>query len=168
MDRIQGSRPYLQVDDITSANQIHMEFTKWENAQRKVEDSPISQAINGVKVSQKICQNCQHTNFSFHYFNDLSLDLGENSNYGPPQGVQDLIKKGFKSHEIEDYKCSNCNKKTNLQKQSFIWKYPQLLFIFVKRFAWGWTAQKKEGAVTLNGQTGLSLSNFCLNQRGKS
>ena len=164
MDSLQGARPYIQNKEIFSTDNLQQEFLDWKNQQKKIENSPIVNELNGVKIIQKVCVNCKHTRFTFMYFQYLTLSVKHNSS--PPENINDLIEASFKPSFIDDYKCEKCGKKTRLQTQPYIWKYPKLMYVFFNRFSWDEIGQKKHGAVTMNGKSQISLADFFVDKKG--
>lgn len=46
----------------------------------------------------------------------------------------DLVWNYFKDEVIEDYHCDKCKQKTRIKKTQRIFKFPEILLVFIKRF----------------------------------
>lgn len=74
--------------------------------------------------------------------------------------VKKYLEKYFAGETIQDYNCDNCMKKTTVKKRQYIWKFPEILFIFFKRFQWGNVPRKIKGKVAIPFDE-VDLSLFC-------
>jgi uncharacterized UBP type Zn finger protein len=76
------------------------------------------------------------------------------------------LEKYFESESIEDYKCEFCLRKVTIEKTTLIWDFPKVLFLFFKRFEWGYNPRKVKGEVAISNDK-IDLGNYCVNQKSK-
>lgn len=48
--------------------------------------------------------------------------------------MEDLVARYFKEEHIDDYNCENCGKRTRISRSQNIFRFPELLMVFIKRF----------------------------------
>ena len=126
--------------------------------------------------------NCGRKTYTFSKFRDLSLDV---SNYTEPSfsygrtsstptylskiilRISDFIEKFFEAEYIDGYKCEGCGQTVKIKKQSHIWEFPNILFMFFKRFEWGYNPQKVRQSISVPGIR-IDLLKYCPNNDCKS
>jgi len=53
-----------------------------------------------------------------------------------------------------------------IEKSVFVWNFPKILFVFFKRFEWGYNPRKIKGEVAIPNDT-INISPYYVNQDGK-
>ena len=82
------------------------------------------------------CSGCGYVSYNFDKFKNLSLDI---------DGCVDIfqsLKKYNTIDQIEDYKCSNCQKTVTLEKTAFLSSLPNILIIHLKRIIMNYAEDK--------------------------
>jgi ubiquitin carboxyl-terminal hydrolase 34 len=73
------------------------------------------------------CTSCKHITYRFEDFKDLTLEVNDLND------IYESLDKYISNEKIEDYFCSNCNKKVNLNKATLIANLPNILIIHLNR-----------------------------------
>jgi len=90
------------------------------------------------------CQRgCGHVVFKFDLEYSLILDISKHN------ALEDCINDYFEPQEIEGYKCDKCHN-TGCMKKTFIWKMPDLLIIYLKKYQANVAMNKKSISSTFN------------------
>ncbi len=121
-------------------NVYFKKFEGWRNHWENYESSFISNLYEGSMLCELTCLNCKFRSNYFEKFGDLSLDINKQMSYSklwseknnPP--LFDLISHFFKDETIQDFKCENCKKKTDVIKTHNFITFPRILIILIKRF----------------------------------
>ena len=102
---------------------------KIENSLKKTKFKYIvSDVFTGRTCSSVLCQNCKSISNRFEDFYNLTLELKNISN------LNDSLHKLIVPEIIDDFQCSNCNKKVQIKKITSLNKLPNVLVVHLKRF----------------------------------
>ena len=81
----------------------------------------------GKICNKNTCNSCKNTTYKYEDFKDITLEVNGLNN------IYESLDKYISDENIEDYTCSNCNKKVTLIKNSFISNLPNILIIHLNR-----------------------------------
>lgn len=106
--------------------------------------SPLVELIFRQDIKSIICSNpeCKSRSISYDNSSELELDLPYSENMNEIS-IYELINSYFETSYLNsgtndniEWKCERCNQKShNCKKRRYIYKYPQILVINLKRFA---------------------------------
>jgi ubiquitin carboxyl-terminal hydrolase 34 len=118
---------------------LNMLFDKIEQSLKPTPFRHIADSIYGGKYcNQFICSNCKHVIERHENFFSLSLEVkGQKT-------IQDSFKKFITGEVISDYKCDNCDKKTDTAKRCFISGLPNYLFLYLQRICFNYDKFENE------------------------
>lgn len=105
----------------------------WTNNIAK-EYSIIRRLFTGISCTEINCKECNNTYISFQIFTTLTLSIPENKRN---LSLTDCLKHYSASDILNgsnQYRCENCNKKTDATKTDYIWRPPKVLVIHFNRF----------------------------------
>ena len=88
----------------------------------------INDVFSGQSCSSVLCKNCQHISNRFEDFYNLTLEVKNLNN------LKESLQKLSVPEIIEDFKCSNCDKKVTINKITSLNKLPNVLIVHLKRF----------------------------------
>jgi ubiquitin C-terminal hydrolase len=98
----------------------HNKISLWQNT------------TNGSLLNITKCKKCEHTLYNFELISSLHLNIPENiETPNIINMLQDFLEDNNYSN---DWKCDNCNEKTEYIKSSKLWSLPNVLFIIINRF----------------------------------
>ena len=111
------------------------------------------------KISHKsTCNSCNNISENFEEFKSLSIEVENLKN------LEESLTKYFSEEIIEDYQCSNCNKKVNLNRYTKFSELPNYLVIHLKRIINNFTTDE---LIKVNSKfefdTNLNLKKFSEN-----
>lgn len=96
--------------------------------------SIISHHFTGLFHNIIFCNNCHNVSHSHEIFNCLTVDI-DNDDITKNLSLFDCIYNYIRpTTNMEDFKCSDCNKTGSCKKKTSIWHLPNTLFIHLKRF----------------------------------
>lgn len=92
--------------------------------------SDIYNILQGSYMNTIECLGCGHINRTFEPFIYIGLDIIEDLS------INELLSKTFitETRYKDKWKCDKCLNNCNYNKNSIIWKYPDILFISLNRF----------------------------------
>jgi ubiquitin C-terminal hydrolase len=92
--------------------------------------SDIYNILQGSYMNTIECLGCGYSNRKFEPFIYIGLDIIEN------MSINELLAKTFitETRLKDNWKCDKCLNYCNYNKNSIIWKYPEILFISLNRF----------------------------------
>jgi ubiquitin C-terminal hydrolase len=73
--------------------------------------------------------------------------------------LESLIDNFFKSERIEDFLCEGCKKKSDIIKSQEIFRFPEVLMIFIKRFVFHPKPKKLSNSIQIDSQY-LDLADY--------
>jgi len=114
---------YEMIPDISYNNKSLNTYYNYFN---KFGNSEIIDIFYGQYLFEITCSYCSFKSSSFQLFNSLEVPLKKDLNQSISSIMIDEI--------IPEFHCDKCNKKTNSNRKSFIWKFPKSLNIIIKRF----------------------------------
>lgn len=183
-DRREVSRPTVRMDPVALQKKALEEGRKaWEKYQRK-NDSVITDLFAGQLQSTLECQICQHRSWCFDPFLDLSVPIpkGDSATAAAPtlgrraatwsrrvssadsKCTLDECLEKFSDEELLEgdnmVECENCKKKTKSIKRLFLFRYPKVLVIHIKRFRYTTHFREKLSTDVSFPLTGLDLSKY--------
>lgn len=112
---------------------IMLMMVQWKELVKNNGISLFSYLLWGSFCSKKICEKCEFVMPTFDMFNMIQLTIPENNTYlNKDLTLHDCLKHHFRS-EIIERKCNKCEHNKSKQ-ESFVYTYPKILFIHLKRF----------------------------------
>ncbi|EFO26482.1 ubiquitin carboxyl-terminal hydrolase [Loa loa] len=95
--------------------------------------TPVEQLFVGTLRNQIQCSACSAILINYERFRELNLGI-KKSCYDRRLTLEDLLDDYFGSEVLNNFKCTNCKRTTQIQRSSRILRAPNLLLIQIKRF----------------------------------
>lgn len=93
----------------------------------KKEYSEFSMFFTGQWINQLICGHCNKIHHNYEIFKDIELEIiGEN--------IFDCLNYYFRNYYINDWICNKCNEASKSFKSLKLFRLPQIMLIYLKRF----------------------------------
>ena len=121
----------------TPKNKIEKQRNKEWKAFVENNWSPIIQEYYGQFIILSQCKECNHTKYSFEFFNDIGIEIHTYESdrlIETPKSIDDGIRDNFKDETVEMVECDGCHKKVSMLRQVSICSFPVCLLIRIKRF----------------------------------
>jgi len=141
---------------------LHMTKDAEDYAQkaRQFADSPINDIFNTTTVSELQCAVCRFQSVTFGEVSQISLELFENRRMA---SLQDCFGKHFDVETLTDssrWNCPRCRRPQIAQRQTRIWRLPQILVIHLKRFSMVDDGGYVKNEINVDFQTTLNMTGF--------
>jgi len=135
-NRATGNSPPRHHIETTDRNKVEEAYYHWlEVYFDKTNKSEISDLFYGHTVDTTTCLKCTKTKYAFGYFNSMALHISDKESRAI--SAQDLVDHYFQEEHIDDFKCDFCRKNVTIVKRSHLYKFPEVLLLFFKRFDYG-------------------------------
>uniref|UniRef100_A0A8R1XSP5 Ubiquitin carboxyl-terminal hydrolase 36 n=1 Tax=Onchocerca volvulus TaxID=6282 RepID=A0A8R1XSP5_ONCVO len=95
--------------------------------------TPVEQLFVGTLRNQIQCSACSAILINYERFRELNLGI-KKSSYDRRITLEDLLDDYFGSEVLNNFKCTNCKRTTQIQRSSRILRAPNILLIQLKRF----------------------------------
>ena len=115
----------------------------------------INNLFIGKICNIKTCDACKNITYDFEEFKNLKLEI-QNS-----KDVNESLDKYIKEEIIDDFKCSNCNKKVKLRKKSLLSNLPNILVIHLNRIMWNMEGKQEKINSKFIFPIELDLKKYC-------
>ena len=137
---------------------------KIENCLKKTKYKYIvSDVFSGKTCSSVMCENCKHLSNRFEDFYNLTLEVKNIDN------LKDSLQKLNVPEIIDDFKCSNCDKKVTIKKVTSLNKLPNVLVVHLKRFYLNYeTCHTQKINSKFEFPKKLNLKQFCVEEITKN
>ena len=147
-----------------SPNNMQDSHEFYTNFCDKIEDSLnntkykflIKNLFKGKICNKNTCDSCNNSSFRFEEFKDITLEVNELNN------IEESLNKYISEEKIEDYFCSNCNKKVTLKKSSLIADLPNILIIHLNRIKMNNEGNFEKVYSRFEFLQTLDLKNYCI------
>ena len=106
------------------------------------------------------CSSCKHIRYRYEDFKDLTLEVNDVND------IYESLDKYISNEKIEDYFCSNCNQKVDLNKATLIANLPNILIIHLNRIKMNMADgnfEKINSKFTF--PTELNLKKYCIEEK---
>jgi ubiquitin C-terminal hydrolase len=115
------------------------------------------QNVQGVILNIIECTECNNSSYSFEPFTAIQLDLPKESDESI--SLTSLFRDYLK-HTInnDEWKCEKCNKCTKYKKTQKLWKVPNVLIFFLKRYI----NINKKNQTKININKNINIKNGCI------
>ena len=130
LNRVAKKPKYKAID--CDKEPINSQSEIWHNYFRERDNSIITDLFEGQLCSSIKCLKCGYQSLSFDSFLDLSLSIRGRSS----MTIEDVLSNFIEPESMENsgYRCGGCKKRSKLQKQMTIFRFPKVLVIHFKRF----------------------------------
>lgn len=111
----------------------------------------------GLILNIITCNNCKNISYSFEPFISIQLDLPNDSNTSI--SLTSLFRKYLKTYvNKDDWKCDKCKMCCEYTKEQKLWKLPNVLIFFIKRYS---TINKKNNT-PVNINENINIKKGCI------
>lgn len=141
LNRVRGKPKYKELD-YDKKKSMQFNSDDWYNYNLSRENSLVTDYFSGQFVNKIVCQSCDTESVSFDNFMDISLSFPKSSSSCSVESMFDLF---VKKEEINDFYCSSCKKHRRCTKELQLYKLPNILVLFFKRFSFGGYSGSKIG-----------------------
>ena len=110
----------------------------------------------GKICHRKKCNSCNIINYDFEQFNQISLEIKNLNN------IYESLDNYISEEIIDDFECSNCEKKVQLKKNSLISSLPNILVIHLKRITYNLEGKLEKIYSKFEFPKILNLKKYCI------
>lgn len=115
-----------------TAQDIEKLANLWWSYSLSRDDSLITDLFQGQTITIMTCTFCKYKSVSCETFTNLALEL--------PNSGSTTLSLCFDFHTrrtslLDTYKCEKCKKTKSCYQQTFLWRFPKILVLQLKRFA---------------------------------
>lgn len=114
---------------LLSSNNLKDKFAYYNIKLNGNKTSEWQDSIQGFYLNIISCLECNNRLYNFEPFTTLNLNIMEKN-----LSIADMIKQIYNIENDCDWECEHCKRKTKNQKQTKLWKLPDVLFITINRF----------------------------------
>ena len=119
----------INTNEMQDSNEFYLNFC--DNIEESLKKTKYEYLIKNLFIgklcNKNFCTSCGNITYRFEDFKDITLDVKDLKN------IYESLDKYISEDNIEDYHCSNCNKKVTLKKCALISSLPNILIIHLNR-----------------------------------
>lgn len=124
-------------DEIASDETIEQSALKYWIQYVKNEYSPLKNLFSGLSRVASTCTLCQNISNSFDIFQILQLSIPIKDGVKADFTLENCLDDFIKSEELDEdnmLECSKCLQKNKANKQTLVWRFPDIIVMQIKRF----------------------------------